>query len=579
MRTSQERRLPTWAIGLIVLLVIVTGALIAFSSLLGLNLRMPWSETYEVKAVFSSAQGVRETAPVRIAGVAVGEVTSVEPMLSEASDLEAQSESPPASEGEVETPGEQAAVVTMELTEDARPIREDAQFKLRPRLFLEGNLFVDVEPGSPNAEEVETGHTFPVNQTAYSVQLDQIFTTLQGDVRRDLQIFLNQFGNALIKHGGAEGFQELYRSSPAANKFTSQVNEALLGTEKGDLGNLIKGLDRVVRALGQNELALKSLIGNFRTFTGSFAAEDAALGRAIEELPGVLDAAEPAFANLNAAFPSLRAFSREALPGVRSTPATLEAAIPFLEQVRALVSERELRGLVADLRPTIPKLAKLVATNTVFLKQARRLSSCFNEVVIPWGNDTVDPPAEYPFEPFGRVFETTGYGLAGIAGESRSGDGNGQYIRTQAGGGANTVIQPPGPGRPDTFYGLTPFPITGSVPAFNPVEDSAKTPFKPQRPCERQEPPDLGATLGIAPEQESSATASMPAGLQSLYDRYTTLTTELGELQAAEGSEESSGSGAEERRITRQIAELEGELEDQVGAGGAALDASSEVGG
>ena len=68
--------------------------------------------------------------------------------------------------------------------------------KLRPRLFLEGNLFVDLKPGSPNAPEADDGHTFPVGQTAVAVQLDQVLTTLQADVRADLQILLDEFGNA-----------------------------------------------------------------------------------------------------------------------------------------------------------------------------------------------------------------------------------------------------------------------------------------------------------------------------------------------------------------------------------------------
>ena len=521
MRQGQDKRMPSWLVGLIVLVVIGAGALLAFSSLLGLNLSLPWSDTYEVKAVFSSAQGVRETAPVRIAGVVVGEVRSVEPMVAEDTDLEAQSEGAPASESEDVAPGEQAAIVTMALTEDARPIREDAQFKLRPRLFLEGNYFVDLKPGSPNAEEVDSGHTFPVNQTAYSVQLDQIFTTLQADVRTDLQIFLNQFGNALIKYGGAEGFRELYRSSPAANKYTSQVNEAFLGTEDGDLGSLIKGLDRVVKALGRNEQTLQSLIGNFETFTGSFAAEDAALGRAIEELPGVLDAAEPAFANLNSAFPSLRAFAREALPGTRSAPATLDAAIPFIEQIRALVSRRELRGLVADLRPTIPRLATLVRTNTKFLKQTRRFSSCFNEVVIPWSHDTVepiDPLNIYNHDPVGRVFEETAYGLVGIAGESRSGDANGQYIRVGAGGGLNTVKIPPAGGGSVGFdtqgtVGFLGNPLNGSIPQ---ISDSAKTRFRPDIRCETQEPPNLqGRALEIPFEQNPVSASARAADIDS----------------------------------------------------------------
>ena len=118
----------------------------------------------------------------------------------------------------------------MTLKEEALPLHEDAQFQLRPRLFLEGNLFVDTKPGSPNADEVGENHTFPVTQTSSSVQIDQVLTTLQSDVRANLQTFLDQFGNALTKYGGAEGFQELYRSSAGAFKYTSIVNEALQGT-------------------------------------------------------------------------------------------------------------------------------------------------------------------------------------------------------------------------------------------------------------------------------------------------------------------------------------------------------------
>ena len=109
----------------------------------------------------------------------------------------------------------------MELEEDALPLHEDATFKLRPRLFLEGNLFVDIKPGSPNAPEVDENHTFPVNQTSYSVQLDQVLTTLQADVRADLQTFLDQFGNALIKYGGAEGFRSSTSPRRGAFKYTS----------------------------------------------------------------------------------------------------------------------------------------------------------------------------------------------------------------------------------------------------------------------------------------------------------------------------------------------------------------------
>ena len=89
----------------------------------------------------------------------------------------------------------------------------------------------------------------PLGQTQISVQFDQVLTSLQKPVRNDLQIFLKEFGNGLDKYGGGEGFRESFRTSPAAYRYTSQVNEALLGTEPGDLAGVVVNLDRVVEAL------------------------------------------------------------------------------------------------------------------------------------------------------------------------------------------------------------------------------------------------------------------------------------------------------------------------------------------
>jgi len=490
MRASgSRRRLPNWALGLVLIVVIAIGSFVAYTK------KLPWADPHEVQAVFQTAQNLRATAPVRIAGVNVGEVTEVKHLTSDDPQITAQADGEDNVLPNDPASGEQAALVTMTIDEEGLPLHEDAQFQLRPRLFLEGNLFVDTKPGSPNAPEVPENHVFPVGQTSNSVQIDEVFTTLQSDVRADLQTFLDQFGNALIKHGGAEGFQELYRSSAGAFKYTSIVNEAFQGKRTHDLSGLIRNLDRVVRALGSNELALQNLITNFRTVTGSFAAESASLEQAIAKLPDVLDAADPAFANLNAAFPSMRAFAREALPGVRSSAPALRAGTPLIDQIQKLVSKPELRGLVADLRPTIPELAKLSARTKKLLPQFRKLSSCFNEVVIPWSNDTVEPPASYPHTVAGTVTEETGSGLVGIASESRSGDANGQYIRVEAGGGTNTILIPGGaPDGVSDAVGLLDFPLLGALPSVHGnLADSQVPQLVTGTRCETQEPPDLAA--------------------------------------------------------------------------------------
>jgi len=504
VRRGRSRRLSNVTIGVIVVVVIAIGSLLAFTK------QVPWSDGYEVQAVFTTAQNVRPSSPVRIAGVNVGEVTEVRQLDSGDEELAAalgEDEAQAAAVGD--DVGQQAAVVTMQIDDEGRPIKEDATFQLRPRLFLEGNLFVDVKPGSPGAPEASEGHTFPLDQSSVSVQLDQVLTTFQSNVREDLQVFLDEFGAALVDHGGGEGFQELYRSSAGSFKSTAQVNEALLGTEPHDLSGVIRNFDRVAVGLSRNEEQLKDLVTNFRIFAGSFAAESAALERAIRTLPEVLETSRPAFRNLNAAFPPLRAFAREALPGVRSTGPTVDAATPFIHQVRRLASKPELRGLTHDLRPAVPRLAKLARRTLPFLDEGRALSSCFNEVVIPWSHDTVsvspDPLDTYPHDAVGTVAEETAYGLEGIAGESRSGDANGQYIRVAAGGAGNTVVTPPPPGEVDDFVGVVPFDIQGSAPS---ISDSAKTPFRPGQPCERQQPPDLRSELGPAPQQEPVTVAS-----------------------------------------------------------------------
>ena len=137
------------------------------------------------------------------------------------------------------------------------------------------------------------------------------------------------------------------------------MNEALLGTEPGDLAGFVRNLGTTVEALDRNREQLKDLVTNFRIVTGSFAAEDEALEQAIAELDPALAEGRPALAKLNDALPELRAFSRELLPGVRATNKALDDANPFIRQLRALVSKKELRGLVKDLRPTIPSLARL----------------------------------------------------------------------------------------------------------------------------------------------------------------------------------------------------------------------------
>ncbi len=522
-RRPGNKRWQPWMTGLVAVVLTVFGFYLGFSK------QLPFTGNgYEISGIFTNAQQIRVKSPVRIAGVNVGKVTEVDHLTTD---------------GE----GQQAAVVKMELKDDALPLRQDATMEIRPRLFLEGNLFVDVHPGSPAAPELKDGSTVPIAQTSTSVQLDQVLTSLQAPVRAGLQTFLIEFGNALDKYGGGAGLQETFRSSPTAFKSTAEVNEALLGTQPGDLTGLVVDVDSLFRALNQNQPELQDLVTNLGTVLNSFGREDQALETAIFTLPELLGVGKPALVKLNSALPQLRAFAREALPGVRASEPALKAANPFLAQLRGLVRPGELRGLVSDLVPTVPVLAKLSQDSLPFLEQTRGLSSCFNNVIIPWSNSTV--PAS-DGTPTAQVYKDTGYALAGLGGESRSGDANGEWIRTGLTAGINTVILP----QPD---GVDQFGVIGNLLGAQPALDtSAKTPFNPDAPCENQDPPNLAATVGAPPTIQTAANrdADTTADLldsqtKGYIEDYLGIYNDIQQAQAGGGPEAATALGDAMKRL------------------------------
>jgi phospholipid/cholesterol/gamma-HCH transport system substrate-binding protein len=429
---------------------IIAIALIGLFAYFGFTKANPFANPYELEAVFRTANNLKPNSPVRIAGVEVGKVKKVE-AVDEATG---------------------GARVTIELEEKALPIHEDAEMKIRPRIFLEGNFFVDVSPGSPSSPELEDGGTIPMNQTAAPVQFGDLLNALQRDTREDLQVFLEEYSSGL-EDGGAKGFNESIRYWEDAYRNSSLANDATLGEQPTqDLQRMLKGQARTFAALVRDERALKDLITKFNITAGAFAREDAALEASIPELRDTLRTAQPTLASLNSSLPSVRAFARDALPGVRSSDEALTQSLPFLRQARKLMSRAELRGLAAELRRQIPNIVRLNETTVPVLTQSRQLSACTNNVLVPFVQSTY-PNVEGPDAEHGNANQQVRYqlqrGLVGLSGESRLSDGNNQWFHTSLGPPA-TRVQP----APPTVIDQPP-------------------PRRPDVPCETQEKPDLAA--------------------------------------------------------------------------------------
>lgn len=448
--------------GLIAVVVIAVGTYFAFSK------EVPFGSHYEVSAVFRSANNVKERQPVRIAGVDVGQVVGIEHP----------------------EPGKERAVIRMRIEDEGRPVHQDATVKIRPRLFLEGNWLIDLEPGTAAAKEIPDGGTIPIQQTSIPVQLGQVLTALQSDTRKNLQTVFDEYASAL-EDEGADGFRRSIRHWKGAYRDSALVQEATLGQGEHDLSSYIDGAGRVARGLDRSPQQLKSLVTDFNTAAGAFAREAGSLEQAIAELPRTLRAAQPALGELNRSFPSLRRFARDLRPSVRESGETIDVSLPFLRQVRRLVSRAELRGLARDLRPTVPALARLTQRTPALYERVRAASGCENDVLHPWSNDRLSDPN---FPATGKVFEEAPKPLPGLSGESRNGDANGQWVHVLTSAGDRTVSLGNG------LFAQALFPILGT----NPPKPASVPPMRGDVPCETQEPPDLRTRVGPGEKQVAS---------------------------------------------------------------------------
>jgi len=479
-------------VGAIVLVVILAATYLGFTK------HVPFTHGFRVKAVFPSANSIRTNSPVRIAGVNVGKVKAIQ-----------------------RQPGTDAAIVTMEIDKQGLPIHKDATLKIRPRIFLEGNFFVDLQPGTPGTPTLGDGDTLPITQASDPVQLDQVLTALQQDTRKQLQELLDNYGQALTAKPtpaqdaqqdpsvrgltAAAALNQSYKYGGPAFKSTSIVNDAFLGEQPHDLSNLIAGLDKTTKGLDQNEASLKDLITNFNTTMASFASQSGNLRESIHLLAPTLDTADKALTSLNSSFPNTRAFAREILPGVRETPATINASFPWIAQTRKLLGQSELRGLVQQLSPATADLARLTDRTLKLLPQADLIAKCATNVILPTGDVKI---ADGPLTSGAENYKEFWYAMVGLAGEGQNFDGNGMYVRFQPGGGDQTISTGTvGPYTNSQLFANAVAAPLGTRPAFT----GHRTPYKPNVPCYTQKVPDLNGAATGPPDGGGSAAAARSA--------------------------------------------------------------------
>src|SRR3954451_2690343 len=326
--------------------------------------------SYKVRAIFDSAFSVIPGEDVRVAGVTVGAIDSLDV-----------------------TKDNKAAVVLKIDKAGAADFRRDATCEIRPQSLI-GERFVECTPTQPRppgskppppARVVPHGqpgagqHVVPVTQTGRQVDVDLLNNIMRRPFRERFAILLNEFGTALAGNGA-----NLNRAIRNANPALLETDRVLriLAQQNRVLADLARGSDIDLAPLARRREQVADFIVKANDVSRATAEKRDALQEQFRLFPAFLrqlqptlrslgsfsQAATPVFADLRAEAPSLTRFARALGPfSIASIPAieslgraaevgktAVPATLPITKDIAALVKEAQ--PLALNLRATLESL-------------------------------------------------------------------------------------------------------------------------------------------------------------------------------------------------------------------------------
>jgi phospholipid/cholesterol/gamma-HCH transport system substrate-binding protein len=337
---------------------------------------------YRVRAIFMNAFSVIRGEDVKIAGVKVGKIESIDV-----------------------TTDNRAAVVLKIDKPGFDDFRADAECTIRPQSLI-GEKFVECTPTQPRAEgdpqapplkRIDEGegkgeYLLPVSQTSRPVDLDLLNNTLRMPERQRFAILLNELGTGLA--GRSEDLRIAVRNANPALKETDKVL-ALLAAQNTTLRDLARDSDAIFRPLARDRAQVADFVVNANTTAEATAERSSDLELDIQKLPGFLrelgptmqrlgalsDQFTPVLADLGANASSINTLIKQLGPFSQSaTPALISLGDTSVVGRRALVQSKPIIDDLAQLGATAKPLSKNLATLTTSLRDTGGLERALDFV-------------------------------------------------------------------------------------------------------------------------------------------------------------------------------------------------------
>ncbi|MCX6398687.1 MAG: MlaD family protein [Propionibacteriales bacterium] len=380
LATYRERLANTPGLGrdvAAVLICVTLGLGCAGYNLAHQQTRLPWQDSFRLVADFDKAPGVRPEAPqeVRIAGVRVGRITAAE--VTESGN----------------------ARLTMEIEPEHR-VYANARLVLRSKSPL-NVMYVELNPGSPDAPVLDEGAVVPVSQTRRLVQPYEVLDELDERARAALTPLLDQASVALattdkdLPKGLAATSRTLNVFEPVVTSLVQRrehiarlvsslaVIVRAVGADGPRLADLTRGMDRTLRALVRrdDELArsLRSLPGFTRDLDGALSDVTdvtTALDPALDDLVAAVPEVEQGVESLTGTVTSARQFVADLSPVVTDAVPVVADLAPFARNAAPALSD--LRAVTADLPAATARIVPWLGDLAAFTYQTSSAFSLFD---------------------------------------------------------------------------------------------------------------------------------------------------------------------------------------------------------
>ena len=320
-------------VGAVTVLVVVVAVFLAYQA----NQGLPFVPTYKISAELPNADSLVPGNEVRIGGIRVGQIKSVEPVTVDDA---------PCPSDPTRQCTDQVAKVNMELNQDLDPLPDNSSLVVRAKSAL-GLKYLEIDRGN-SSQGFKPGSTVPLSAAhPEPVEIDQVFNMFDDPTRVAIQQNLLEFGNALAGRG-------------------VDLNEAI-----GQLKPLVQVLTPVMRNLADPNTGLS----NFVSSLSATAAEVAPVAQIQGQLFVDLDTTFGAFARV------ARPFIQES---ISRSPAAEDTAIATLPSIRPLLTNTA--KLFSELRPGFHALApsqKALGQSVVAGTKALPGSPAFNAQLDP----------------------------------------------------------------------------------------------------------------------------------------------------------------------------------------------------